>query len=140
MILTDTGPLIALLDKRDEQHQNCLDALNRLPAEPLLTTWPCLTEAMYILGSVGGYRYQAGLWRLIEDRKLELHDLVSSEIEKMDALMKKYQDTPMDLADASLMAVAENLKFKQIFTIDSDFRIYRLLDGSTLEIIPRINN
>ena len=136
MILTDTGPFIALLDQRDDFHQPCLEALNRLPAEPMLTTWPCLTEAMHILGSVGGYRYQSKLWRWIEDGKLELHDLTSLEIEKMDALMKKYQDTPMDLADASLVAVAESMKLKQIFTIDSDFRIYRLSDGSALEIIP----
>jgi len=136
MILTDTGPLIALLDRRDNHHQDCLDALTRLPAEPMLTTWPCLTEAMYILGAVGGYRYQSGLWRFIDDGKLELHDLASSDIEKMAALMKKYQDTHMDLADASLVAVAESLKCKQIFTIDSDFYIYRLSDGSALEIIP----
>jgi predicted nucleic acid-binding protein len=56
MILTDTGPLIALLDKRDDYHHQCLEVLNRLPAEPMFTTWPCLTEAMHILGAVGGYR------------------------------------------------------------------------------------
>lgn len=91
---------------------------------------------MYILGAVGGYRYQAGLWRFIEDGKLELHDLTDSELAKLNGLMKKYQDTPMDLADASLVAVADNMKFRQIFTVDSDFRIYRLSDGSALDIIP----
>jgi hypothetical protein len=136
MILTDTGPLIALLDKRDEDHQNCLNALNLLPAEPMLTTWPCFTEAMHILGSVGGFRYQSGLWRFVRDGKLEIRDLTDSEIEKLESLMQKYQDTPMDLADASLVAVAESMKFKQIFTIDSDFRIYRLSNGTVLEIVP----
>lgn len=136
MILTDTGPLIALLDKRDDNHKNCVEALTRLPAEIMLTTWPCFTEAMYILGSVGGYRYQSRLWLFIEDEKLKLHDLTSSEVAKMNALMKKYQDTPMDLADASLVAVAESLKFRQIFSIDSDFFFYLLSDGSVLEIIP----
>ena len=91
---------------------------------------------MHILGSVGGYRYQSVLWKLIEDENLKLHDLTSSEINKTNFLMKKYQDTPMDLADASLIALAEIMKFRQIFTIDSNFRIYRLSDGSMLEIIP----
>ncbi len=50
-------------------------------------------------------------------------------------LMAKYQDTPMDLADASLIAVAERLSLRRIFTIDTDFYVYRLSDGSTLEII-----
>ncbi len=136
MILTDAGPLIALLDRRDDRHHACADTLEVLSAEPMLTTWPCFTEAMYILGAVGGYRYQGGLWRFIEDGKLELHDLTVSEVDRMNGLMKKYQDTPMDLADASLIAVAESMKFTQIFTIDSDFRVYRLSDGSALEIIP----
>ena len=53
----------------------------------------------------------------------------------MAELMEKYQDTPMDLADASLVAVAEDLSMRRVFTIDTDFYIYRLSDGSTLEII-----
>ena len=135
MILTDTGPLIALLDKRDNYHKNCVRLLKTLPAEPMLTTWPCFTEAMHILGSVGGYRYQFVLWKLVEDMNLALHDLTSSETNKMNTLMKKYQNVPMDLADASLITLAESMKFRQIFTIDSDFHIYRLSDGSVLEII-----
>ena len=136
MILTDTGPLIALLDKRDSYHQICAGMLYALPPEPMLTTWPCLTEAMHILGSIGGYRYQSVLWKLLKDGNLQLHDLTSSEINEMNRLMKKYQDTPMDLADASLVALAKSMKFRQIFTIDSDFLVYRLSDGSMLEIIP----
>jgi uncharacterized protein len=136
MTLTDTGPLIALLDKKDNAHQKCMDATKVLFSEVMLTTWPCFTEAMHILGAVGGYRYQAGLWRLIENEKLLLHNLSASEIDKMNNLMNKYQDTPMDLADASLIVVAESLKFQKIFTLDSDFCIYRLSDGSALEIIP----
>jgi len=57
MILTDTGPLVALLDKSDANHQACLAASQGLPAEPLLTTWPCFTEAMYLLGAVGGFAF-----------------------------------------------------------------------------------
>mgnify|MGYP000075440270 CR=1 FL=1 len=129
MILTDTGPLIALLDTRDNQHKRCIQALNTLPAEPMLTTWPCFTEAMHILGAVGGYRYQAVLWRLVQDMKLELHVPTLSEIKGMHDLMKKYQDTPMDLADASLIALAEQRKLKRVFTVDSDFYSYRLSDG-----------
>ncbi len=59
MILTDTGPLIALPYRRDDKHQICVDALEILP---MLTTCPCFTEAMHVLGAVGGYRYQAGLF------------------------------------------------------------------------------
>ena len=54
----------------------------------------------------------------------------------MAALMEKYQDIPMDLADASLVVVAESLPLHQVFTVDSDFYIYRLSNGSVLEVIP----
>lgn len=54
----------------------------------------------------------------------------------MPELMAKYHDLPMDLADASLVAAAEQLGIKTIFTIDSDFQIYRTIDGSSLDLIP----
>jgi len=136
MILTDTGPLVALLDEDDPYHSPCAEVSKQLPASPLLTSWPCFTEAMYLLGEVGGYRYQSELWRLQKDQRLVLHELVASEIERIAALMKKYQDKPMDLADASLVAVAESRALHRVFTLDSDFSIYRLVDGSSLEIIP----
>ena len=50
MILTDTGPIVALLDSDDPYHSQCVAAAQRLPGEPFLTTWPCFTEAMYLLG------------------------------------------------------------------------------------------
>ena len=136
MTLTNTGPLVALLDKDDSNHVVCVNIAKSLPAAPLLTTWPCFTEAMYLLGEVGGYRYQAELWKLISTQKLLFHNLTLVEVERMMELMEKYQDTPMDLADASLVAIAESLSLSQIFTLDSDFRVYRLANGSVLEIIP----
>ena len=54
----------------------------------------------------------------------------------MNELMEKYRDTPMDLADASLVVTAESLSIRQIFTLDGDFRVYRLSDGSVLDIVP----
>jgi predicted nucleic acid-binding protein len=84
---------------------------------------------------VGGYRYQALLWQLWQTQRLLLHDLTFVELERMPVVMEKYQDTPMDLADASLLVVAESLSLRQIFSIDSDFYIYRLADGTALEVL-----
>ncbi len=90
---------------------------------------------MYLLGSVGGYPYQATLWRLWQTKRLVLHDLTSDELERMPALMDKYRDTPMDLADASLIVVAETLGLRRVFSLDRDFYVYRLADGTALDVI-----
>jgi predicted nucleic acid-binding protein len=136
MTLTDTGPLVALLDVDDSSHAACMAVTERLPPGPLLTTWVCFTEAMYLLRSVGGYRYQAALWGLRAAGRLVLHDLTATEADRMAALMAQYRDTPMDLADASLVAAAESRGLRLVFTIDSDFYVYRLADGSALEVAP----
>src|ERR1051326_6577387 len=107
-MLTDTGPIVAVLDENDRQHTACVHAMQNLAFGPLWTTWPCLTEAMYLLDGLGGYRYQERLWRLHRDGRLVLLDLTQPEVQRMDALMAQYQNVPMDLADASLVAVAES--------------------------------
>ncbi len=85
MILTDTGVLVALLDVDDSHHSACLTAIGSLPASPMLTTWPCFTEAMYLLGSVGGHRYQAALWKLRTGGRLVLRDLTPAETDRMES-------------------------------------------------------
>lgn len=134
-MLTDTGPLIALLDENDRNHSSCVAVVRSLPNQPLLTTWLCFTEAIYFLGEEGGYRFQERLWKLRRDGILTLLELTSADGDHMDALMAQYQNVPMDAADASLIAVAESRGFRRLFAIDSDFYIYRLADGSVLEVV-----
>ncbi len=136
MILTDTGPLVALVNRNDPNHRRCLDVTKQLPAAPLITTWPCFTEAMYLVFQAGGYPAQAELWRWRTAGRLSLHEFTANEVDQMAVLMEKYKDRPMDLADASLVVAAERLTMRQVFTLDSDFHIYRLSDGSALECIP----
>lgn len=111
-------------------------SLQKLTGNPTSKTWPCFTEAMYLLGEIGGHRYMSALWKLQQEKHLVLYDLTNGEIDRMAELMAKYQDTPMDMADASLVAVAESHIFKRVFTLDSDFNVYRLADGSALEPVP----
>ena len=134
-MLTDTGPLVALLDKDDAQYARCLAALAKLPRGPLRTTWACFTEAMYLLHQAGSYRYQRRLWQWRRDGRLLLVEMSIAETDRMDTLMQQYQNIPMDLADASLVAVAESRNMRRLFTIDSDFYIYHLADGSMLDIV-----
>ena len=65
-----------------------------------------------------------------------LLDFTFGEVDRMALFMAKYHDRPMDLADASLVVAAERLGARRIFTLDRDFHVYRLSDGTALEPIP----
>jgi predicted nucleic acid-binding protein len=136
VILTDTGPLVALINRNDPNHGFCAEATKNLPRGPLVTTWPCFTEAMYLLHRAGGYPAQAALWLLREAGRLALHESGEAEMARMAALMAKYSDLPMDLADASLLAAAEQRGTRRVFTLDRDFRVYRFPDGAAVEVVP----
>ena len=135
MTLCDTSAIIALLSRNDKNHQRCVDALNNLEA-PLITTWPCLVEAMHILGRDVGWPGQKALWAWIKDKDLLIFAFTQADIEKMPILMAKYQDQPMDMADASLVVAAESLNTTLIFTLDKDFFVYRLARNRAFQVVP----
>jgi predicted nucleic acid-binding protein len=127
VILVDTGPFVALFDPRDGQHQRCTAVLKTL-RESLFTTVPVLTEAFHILDpeSLGSARLRdfvlrggASVWFMDQ-----------SALERTFELMDQYADQPMDLADASMIAAAEALQTRRIFTLDrTDFSVYRIRRG-----------
>ena len=135
MTLVDAGPLIATIDRGDPHHRRCAEALARLP-KPLVTTWPAFSEAMHLLHDAGGWRGASLLWDLVLCGEQVVHDLERHMIERMAMLMRKYQDLPMDLADASLVALAEARGLAQIVTLDSDFSVYRLHGRKAFRILP----
>lgn len=135
MTATDAGPLIAIIDRDDADHQLCLDALPRLSA-PLLTTWAAFTEAMHLLGTRAGWSAQESLWALCLRGDLRLAAIDGEALERTSELMRKYRDVPMDLADATLVALAEKLKLRRIFTLDRDFRIYRIHGSRPFQMVP----
>ncbi|WP_216087104.1 type II toxin-antitoxin system VapC family toxin [Stanieria cyanosphaera] len=102
----------------------------------MLTTWCCYTEAMYFAGRLGGWLAQEYLWRLAETNALDVHSPTPNEQARMRSLMKKYQNVPMDLADASLVALAETRGISTIFTLDKDFFIYRWNDTNVFNVVP----
>ena len=79
MNLTDTGPLVAIADKNDPDHFRCVATTKTLPKSPLITTWPCFTEAMYLLHRTGGYHAQEVLWQLRRKGVVVVHELTSAE-------------------------------------------------------------
>jgi len=136
VILCDTGPLVALIDQSDANYARCLATLKTLPATPFITTWPCLTEAMYLLFRVGGLPAQDELWSFLVDGLVRLHLPEQREWQRLRSLMQDYSDSPMDLADASLVAAGEQLAVRHVFTLDRHFHAYRMNGQHPFEVIP----
>ena len=133
-VLVDTGPLIALFNKNDDYHQRCVQTFNRLRF-PLLTVWPVITEAMYLLSFSGAA--QDALWEWFKRDAMSLAALSAADIPRIQQLMKKYRNLPMDLADAALVCVAEREKLRSLFTLDlHDFRLYPPSHVKSLELLP----
>ena len=122
-VLVDAGPLVAVLDRSDPHHAACLDALRALPA-PLLTVWPALTEAIYLLGS--SWVAQRELLGYVTGGAVRILPLTEEDVPRIRDLMHKYRDLPMDLADAALVRVAERDALTHVFTLDrTHFTVYR---------------
>jgi len=135
MTLADTGPLVALIDRRDPNHRRCADALERL-SSPFLTTWPVFTEAICFLGDAAGWAGQAPLWQMLRRGDLTIAESSEAAIRRTEVLMETYRDVPIDLADASLVALAEERGFTRIFTLDRHFQAYRLHGRKRFALIP----
>ncbi len=134
-MLTDAGPLIALIDAGEPDHDRCRETLERLEL-PLLTTWPAFTEAIYLLGQAAGWPGQDALWTMIRRGALTLADLDLELALHSADLMGRYRDHPMDLADATLVALADARDLRTIFTLDEHFRAYRLATRRYLHVVP----
>lgn len=127
----------------DPDHAHCLATLKNLPL-PLLTTWTAFGEAMHAVGKMGErasgrpgkWRSQKALWGLIDTGALDVAEPTIHMLQRIKALMEQYRDTPMDLADASLVALAEERKTDRVFTLDSDFEGYRLLGKKPFALVP----
>jgi len=134
VILADTGPIVALFDRDDRYHTICLQAIEKF-REPLITTWPVLTECFYLLGF--SWEAQDDLWTFLKRGGLEVFPLNRVHFSRCRDLMRQYHDLPMDLADASLVVAADILGISKIFTLDHrDFSTYRFRKTRPFKLSP----
>jgi len=128
-ILVDTGPIVALLHKDDKHHKRVTSFIKQCGCG-LLTTWPVMTEAWHLLPVHG--RIALTGWAL--NGGVAVLDLGENVLTELDRLLRQYRDRPMDLADASLVLLAERTGLTEILTIDrADFDVYRLADGRSFQ-------
>lgn len=141
MIIIDTSAFVALLNERDRRHAVAQQAFSTI-SEPLITTYPVILETCDLLvRSVGRTAEQAFLQSIICNAVDVLH-LQKEHLERMIVLMKKYEHLPMDLADASLVVLAEDVGEGRILTTDQrDFSVYRWRNAQPFQnlLLPDID-
>ncbi|MCC5656206.1 PIN domain-containing protein [Nostoc sp. XA010] len=125
MIIVDTGFWLALIDKKDTHHERAKQALKQYN-EPLITTWSVVTETCYLLLTRKGVDAEIIFLNSLQQELFTIFNLELYHTARIIELMKKYADLPMDLADASLVILAEHLGHGRIFSVDQrDFNTYR---------------
>jgi hypothetical protein len=125
MVLADTGFFVALANTKDHWHVPAKHTLARLE-QPLVTTWPVLTETCHLLLSRLGVDAQERFVASLSAGAVRIFELGPVHLPRIETLMRKYRTLPMDLADASLVVLAEELGHGDILSTDArDFGAYR---------------
>lgn len=133
-LLLDTGALVSLLDRREPLHERCREVLREW-RRPIVSTGAILTEASHLLGPLPGGP-AACLDYFIRGAAI-LVPTTSSMLRRCRTLVERYADVPMDYADSTLVALAEELDTDAVFTTDRrDFEIYRVSDRRAFRILP----
>lgn len=136
-VVVDTGPLIALMDVRDEYHEACA-AWYEQERSQLLLPMPVITEVGYTLGKQGGPELEAEfLVRLGQERRFTLCSPGRRDLQRMAEVMRNYAGLNLGTADVSVIAIAEHYGTTTIATIDHrDFRAITPANGSYFNLVP----
>jgi predicted nucleic acid-binding protein len=132
-IIIDTGPLVALLSRRERHHAWAREILDTVEP-PIFTCDPVLSEACFLLQDTAGG--QDAVLELLARGILRSDFRVIAELDSLRVLMKKFSDVPMSLADACLVRMTELDAQSIVLTLDSDFRIYR---RNRRQLVPTIS-
>ncbi len=133
--LIDANVLVGYIDADDTLHGQAIAAMEQTRGD-LMTTWAAAAEAAYLLGR-RSWEHQECLLDMIIDEELLIAPMNKEDMPRLKTLMSKYKDQPMDLADATLLRVAERDGITTILTLDADFRVYRAAGIGALKILPK---
>jgi predicted nucleic acid-binding protein len=136
MILVDTGPIVALVNDRDDRHRECQSLLERLPG-PLLIPATVATEVCLMLESRRGTRAELTFLTDVRSGKFILIESLSADLDRVAQLVARYDNLPLGTVDASVIALAERLNIATIVTLDRrDFSLVRPTHVPALTLLP----
>ena len=117
MLIVDTGPLVALLNRNDPDHDHCSSLLESHKGELLITPY-VLTEACYLVAKYVGPEAEINLVEAVAGGDLVQAETDQEDLARMAELMRQYRGFPLGIADASVIALAERCKATSVATLD----------------------
>ncbi len=133
-VIMDTGPWVALVDRSESRHGECVEWLKQFEGE-IFTSEAVLTEVLYLLNFSS--KAQSAAFDFILTGAIVLVPSSIESLKMAKRLMEKYQDLPMDFADATLVSLAHDLSIDHIVTFDKkDFGIYRFHNKRSFIVVP----
>jgi uncharacterized protein len=127
--ILDAGPLIAALSRQDEHHAWACEILKRL-GPPFYTCPEAMAEAAALSGQ------PAGIVEMIHSQEIALAFNLGDQTAAVLALLRKYSDRQMDLADACIVRMTELMRDCQVITLDrADFTVYRRNGRDVIPIV-----
>lgn len=131
-VIVDTGPLVALLNGKDTHHAWVVQQLREIQP-PMLTCEAVLAEASYLTRQAVGAR--AALIEMLAEGFLNIGIAVADQHSALLAMIRRYADVPMSLADACLVRLCEMHPQSPVLTLDSDFTVYRKNGRHVIEVL-----
>lgn len=131
-VIADTGPLVAILDRDDQDHEWAVREGRRLPPK-MLSCEAVLSEVHFLTQNIPEAKDRIESW--LADGRLELPFSVRDHHALLHGLMVRYAGVPMSFADACLVRMSELWPEAPVFTLDSDFRVYRRNKRQSLPLI-----
>lgn len=125
--IIDTGPIVAFFDGSDKYSKDFRDYLKSFSGR-LFSTLSVITEASYLLEDIQPAQLDLIEW--VKEGAIQIVEISNADFQLIHKYMKKYKDTPMDFADASLVILGHKINTNNILTLDSDFDVYRTIEGN----------
>jgi len=134
-VMMDTGPWVALIDRSEERHIECVEWFKNFKGN-ILSSEAVLTEVLYLLNF--SLRAQSAAIDFVLNGAILLVPSSLESLKRVKRLMEKYKDIPMDYADATLVSIAEDLSIPHVVSFDAeDFGIYRMSSKQPFVVLPR---
>jgi predicted nucleic acid-binding protein len=136
MIVVDTGPIVALLNDRDDHHERCTEFLANHPG-PLLVPTTVFTEVCMLVERRRGTRAELAFLSDVRSGLFTMLETTSADLDRIAELVETYADLPLGTVDASVVALAERLNLPAVATLDHrHFTIVRPRHVAALELLP----